>query len=524
MSVLVDQQMLGENRLCNGGFFARTLDHITTNAYEPIDMYDSNGAGVAVNDLDQDGDIDIVMANLAGENTLFWNDGDFKFRPVRFPHGSSRAVSIIDVDGDSWLDVVFTTRTGFLSYWRHSGEDGDFPFEMETLDGVKQEAYAVIWSDLDRDGDLDLVTGSYDTALEKELRDSFMFGDRAGVFVYTNENGRFDSERLIDASQVLALEVMDLNGDGLDDILVGNDFDSVRDNFWLQTETGWEAAEPFLVTTQNTMSFDLGDVNNDGEMELFAADMHQYAFDEETNAAWEPAMVGMTMDPPPGDPQRMENMLQMRDDAGEFVNMAYENGIAYSGWSWSSRFGDLDQDGFLDLYIVNGMVTAQTFGHMPDFELVEENQAFRNLGDGRFEPAVDWFLNGTEGGRGMTMADLDGDGDLDIVVNNLLDPAVVYENRICQGDALLVDLRDLREGVQNRFAIGAVVELETSAGIQIGQVRSAAGYLSGPPVQLHFGIPSGATVENMVIKWPDGHETTMVEIEKNQKIMIQRNQ
>ena len=315
---------------CAGTFISHELDHITKNAVEPVDMYDSNGAGLAINDLDNDGDLDIVIANLAGNNSLFWNEGGLKFTQQNFPHGSSRAVSIVDLNYDGFNDIVFTMRVGTPLLWQHTGETADFPFEKTPLVGVNEFAYAINWGDLDQDGDLDIVTGSYDTSLEKELRDTFMFGSGAGVFVFTNENGQFTSERLAETSQALALQLLDINQDGLQDILVGNDFITVRDNYWLAKEGGgWEAAEPFNTTTENTMSFDVGDVNNDGVMELFAADMHPFADDEETNAAWTPVMELMMAahTPVEGDPQiNAKRASSPRYGSGQFVNSALRHG------------------------------------------------------------------------------------------------------------------------------------------------------------------------------------------------------
>lgn len=510
---------------CTGAFTKHELDHITTNAYEPVNMYDSNGAGVAVNDLDNDGDVDIVLANLAGKNQIFWNLGRMNFRPEPFEHGSTRAVSTVDVDGDGWLDIVFTTRVGSLLYYKNLAEDwsGDgMRFDRLPLVGVEEKAYAMTWGDLDKDGDLDLVTGSYDTALEKELRDAFMFGDGAGVFVFTNQGDHFTKERLAEKSQALAIQLMDINFDGRDDILVGNDFDSMLDYYFLATESGgWEAVSPFEVTTQNTMSFDLGDINNDGRQELFAADMHPYKFDAATDEEWKFAMAMMMEgETSADDPQIMENVLQTVDEDGNWQNLAADIGVNFSGWSWSSRFADLDQDGFQDLYIVNGMATSETFAHLPDFELVEENQAFKNDGTGTFEVAPDWKLNQTEGGRGMTLADLNGDGDLDIIINNLLKPATILENRVCGGSSLHVELQD--STVQNSFAVGSKIILETSVGRMIRDVRVNSGYLSGDTTAVHFGIPREAKIYSMEVTWPDGKTSNFTKIVPNQKLVISR--
>ena len=126
--------------------------------------------------------------------------------------------------------------------------------------------------------------------------------------------------------------------------------------------------------------------------------------------------------------------------AGAYANEAGARGLQASGWSWSAQFGDLDQDGYLDLYIVNGMAAEEMFSHLPGDELVEQNLIFRNDQQGNFQPEPAWGLNATEGGRSMAMADLDNDGDLDIVINNLRAPAIIYENRLCNGNSLTVDL------------------------------------------------------------------------------------
>lgn len=508
---------------CSGSFITHELDHITTNAFEPIDMYDSNGAGLAIDDLDNDGDLDIVLANLAGNNTLFWNEGELSFRRDEFPHGSSRAAAIVDVNADGFKDIVFTTRVGTPLLWQHTGGAEPFPFTKHLLDGVNQQAYAMAWGDLDKDGDLDLVTGSYDTALSKELRDTFLFGDGAGVFVYLNENGRFTQTRLAEKSQALAIQLLDLNQDGLDDILVGNDFNTVRDNYWLAQPGGsWLAAEPFDTTTENTMSFDIGDVNNDGSFELFAADMHPYATDEATNAAWHPVMEMMMANTTPveDDPQTMANVLQVRDGLGNYTNIASEMGADATGWSWSTKFGDLNHDGFVDIYSVNGMASYETFNHLPDYTLVEENQVLKNDGAGNFFAMPEWGLNLTAGGRGMSMGDLDGDGDLDIVVNNLLDKAYLLENQLCGGDSLLVDLKQVSGG--NTAVIGTTLTLTTDKTTMVRNVRVNSGYLSGDPSQIHFGFPEGSTLESLTIAWPDGKITTLSNLDKNQIIQIER--
>ena len=470
-------------------------------------MFDSNGAGLAIGDLDNDGDQDIVLANLKGQSAVFWNEGAMTFRKQEFPRGDSRAVAVVDVDGDGWLDIVFTQRLGALAFWRNTGKDKasgasglSERFVEQPLSGVLNPAYAMAWGDLDRDGDLDLVTGSYDAELEKELRDTFLFSGGAGVFYYENRDGVFVPQRLADKSQALTIALFDVNADGWLDIVVGNDF-ATQDQVWLHSAEGWQAAQPFAATTHSTMSLTAGDIDNDGQDELFATDMKPYADDPQTQAAWMPVMEGMHDMMMPGDPQIMENVLQVRQPDGSFKNEAAPQGVDATGWSWSTRFGDLDNDGRLDLYVVNGMAAEELFSHLPGSELVEENQAFRNDGS-RFIPAPQWGLGATAGGRGMSMADLDNDGDLDIVVNNLMAPAVVFENQLCAGAGLEVDL-DWPAGANTR-GLGARLTLHTSTGTLTREVRSVAGYASGDPTRVHFGFPHTSDLLRLDVRWPDG--------------------
>ena len=495
-----------QSRPCTGSFAEHELPHVTGIAFERVTYFTSNGAGLAVGDLDNDGDEDFVLANLLGPNQIFWNEGNWQFRPQLLLDGSLRGLALVDVDGDGWLDITATSRSGILLYWRNSGgEEGSPPFTSEQeparLQGVDGFAYSLQWGDLDADGDLDLVTASYDASLEKQIgKRALDATDQNGVFVYKNENGRFWPSRLASRSQGLALQLQDLNGDRRIDILVGNDFD-VHDAVFLgQRDGSWLAAEPFSTTTFSTMSFDSGDIDNDGQLELFAADMHPYSEDPEIMRQWLPVMETMPPPSPDDAPQVMANVLQ-EWQGDDWSDQAEAWRIPFSGWSWSAQFGDINQDGLLDLYVVNGMTAMEIFRHLPGDELVEENQAYRNVGGSRFTPAPEWKLNSTAGGRSMSMADFDGDGDLDVLINNLRSPSQMFENRLCSGQSLLVDLRQPDSG--NTRALGAELLLHTSTGIYRRSVHAAGGYLSGRSARQHFGMPLESRIIALEVRWPD---------------------
>ena len=505
---------------CNDTFITHSLDHTTTTSTLPATLYESNGAGLAINDIDNDGDLDIVLANLGAPSTILWNEGGLRFRTEQIAVEDGRAVNIVDVDGDGWQDLVFTRRLAKPAFWRNTGVSGPDRFVEGVLPDVNNPFYSMNWGDLDGNGTLDLVAASYDTELRKEQGAIFDYqGGGVGVLVYLQQNGAFQAERLDKEADALTIALPDLNEDGRLDILVGNDFNR-RDGIWLHTDDGWVATEPFKTTTENTMSFDLGDIDNNGAQEIFATDMKPMRQDIPILAAWLPVMNKMTRPASSADPQFVENVLQKRAANGRFYNHAYERMLDATGWSWSGKFGDLNNDGFLDIYVVNGMIDAGLLGHLPNNELVEENVVFQNDGRGYFTPMPGWGLGSTASGRGMSMADLDGDGDLDIVVNNLLAPAQLFENRLCGGNGVAVDLH--WPASHNPYAIGARLTLITNAGVYQRDVRAASGYLSGDPARIHFGVPAAAHLQALTVQWPDGAQSVVTAILPQSHIAVQR--
>nr|MBA2362257.1 VCBS repeat-containing protein [Chloroflexia bacterium] len=252
----VRSERLGAGTPCTGRFERHELPHTTTNGNAAVRMFNSNGSGLAVDDLDGDGDEDVVLANLAGPNTILWNEGRLAFRKQALAHGDSRAVNIVDVDGDGKQDILFSRHTLPPTVWRNLG-GGRFVEGM--LPGVDGKVYATNWADVDGDGDLDLVAGAYDAGLEKDLGYNFMFTrSGGGLYMYENRGAEFVGQKLSERAEALALALPDLDGDGRPEIVVGNDFD-LPDEVWRRSAGGWSLIAPFRKTTHSTMSFDLGD-------------------------------------------------------------------------------------------------------------------------------------------------------------------------------------------------------------------------------------------------------------------------
>ena len=270
--VAVESTPLNPRASCSGAFVAHTLDHVTSPTKLPIGFYDSNGAGLAINDLDGDGLQDIVFANLAGDNAILWNRGDLNFERAPLPSRTpARGVAILDVDGDAALDIVFTQQVAAPLFWRNQGGGG---FEREVLKGVIYVGYAMNWLDADRDGDLDLVTGSYDSENEKILGQD---APKSGVIYYENLGARFRAARIADRSNTLAI-FTGYNRAGDHEIIIGNDF-AVPDKYFTFRGGHPQETEALSVMPHSTMSYDSADLDNDGAPEIFAVDMKPYADD-----------------------------------------------------------------------------------------------------------------------------------------------------------------------------------------------------------------------------------------------------
>ena len=517
VSVSHQAQPVAARAECTGTFVSHPLPHTTVFSPQRKPIFAGVGAALGVNDLDNDGDLDLVLANLDAPSSILWNTGGLTFARQELAAGSARAVNLVDFDGDGWLDLILSHPGNPPSLWLSAGSAGSGMRTYARTEGFGawHLLNAIALADLDRDGDLDLVGASYDGEIA-ELYDGFVIG--GGVAVYENAGGKLRALELVRYAHALALLLTDLNDDGRLDILVGNDFE-LPDYVFLWTPDGFRLDDVLPRMPRNTMSLDAADIDNDGRFELFSADMKPYADDAATRAAWQ-TLAQNYDELPADDPQIEENVLLVGNVAGGFENRATDRGVDASGWSWSAKFADLDNDGLQDLYVVNGMYSEYSFGHLPAAELIERNQAFRNVGGGSFRRAEEWGLGSTAGGRGMSTADLDGDGDLDIVVNNLRAPAELLENRLCGGASLQVDL--LWPGSGNTFAIGARLTLHASTGAYVREIRSSSGFLSGDPNRVHFGFPDGAELDRLEITWPDGARSTLPAPAANTLLTVRR--
>jgi len=504
---------------CGGTFVAQDLPHLTEGPGNTASTFDGTGAGIAAGDFDGDGDLDLVLPNLSGattiaENRIAESETQLVFTRHELVTGRFRAAAAVDVDADDDLDIVLTTGIGPPVLFRNRGTGSlSTRFDRELIDGVRAATYAMAWSDLGGDGDLDLVTGSYNAELTI-LRNSPVLGSDTGVVLHLAGDAGFEAIRLSPVAQALAAAIADIDGDQKLDIVVGNDL-ATPDMVFVERDGRWTVQTPFTTTSYSTMSFDAADLDGDGDFELFSTDMAPMA--DANLDDYREVVEDMEAAPRPDDVQTPENVLLERGPDG-WTNQGRDLGVEATGWSWSGLFGDLDNDGEQDLYVVNGMRSDQLFDFLPDARLVERNQVFR-AGQAAMISMPEWGLDDTAGGRGAVMADLDGDGDLDIAVNNLDEPARVYENRLCTGAGLTAELRWLDS--DNSHALGANLMLTTNDGPQTRQGTSTRGYLSGAPPVVHFGLGDTSSHE-LTVRWPDGATSSIDTASAGNHLIITR--
>lgn len=491
-------------------------------------------------DVDSDGDLDLIVGTLGGPLSLWLNDGRGHFIDGTSASGlvggyAATTMTLADVDGNGTLDLYVAT------YKKRNALDA-FPPQERAFDQVVKKIggrYQVVdpWKGefrLQERPDLGGIVRS-----QRAEVDLFFLNDGRGHFTRVPTSGT----RFLDAEGkpldheldyfTLAARFYDVNGDGAPDLYVCNDFED-PDQFWLNDGKGSFRLVPSLAireTSNTCMSVDFGDVNRDGYVDFFTTDMlsptlaaRQRQIPTHTPL---PKLVGIS--PEPG--QWMRNALQLARGNGTWAQVADFAGVAATDWSWGSAFLDVDLDGYEDILVAAGhrwdIRDADTFdrirnsfprvawnreqGEFP--RLATHSVAMRNMGNARFEDlSAAWgFGRDSSISQGMAIADLDNDGDLDVVVTRLDAPAVVFRN---ESSAPRVAVR-LKGSMPNEQGIGAVVTVRAhSLPMQSREVTSGGYYLSGGDTQLAFATGAD-TVVDIDVKWRDGSESRLTAARPN---------
>ncbi|QEG23760.1 VCBS repeat-containing protein [Mariniblastus fucicola] len=523
-------------------------------------QYIETGSGVTIGDYDGDGLQDVYLCGTDIPNRLYRNLGGFKFEDVTFEAGVdgsiqrqdpwSSGASFADIDNDGDLDLYVCNMAAPNLLYINQG-DGSFKEQTRIRKADYTGASKIAnFGDYDRDGDLDFYLVTYQDApstvrkmvarkngkpyIAPEFLEHVALVDghqiKAGELdrLYQNQgDGTFvevsEAAGLKDYAMGLGALWFDYDDDGWPDIYVSNDFRKSDRLYRNQGDGTFVDVLPETVrhTPWFSMGLDMGDINNDGLVDLITADMSgtsHYKQKMDMGAMSDSAWFLKRGSPR----QYMKNAVHINSGVGPFFEVAEMMGMSSTDWTWAIRLVDMDNDGKLDVFASNGHARDIMNSDLGDqFDALKEegstekwdalylsipareepNLAFRNEGDLSFKPVSESSgLNHVGVSHGSAFGDLDGDGDLDLIVSNFYEPALVYRNDSDSGSRTLIDFRC---GRNNFFGYGTKVEFWQGGLKQTKVLSPVRGYISADAPVLHFASESSAPIEKVKVTWPD---------------------
>ncbi len=557
---------------------------ITENdSINPIDLeFLYNGGGVAVGDFNNDGLPDLYFTASTTSNKLYLNKGNLQFEDVTAKAAVtgegmwSNAATIVDINNDGYEDIYVCTtirqdarQRRNLLYINQGKQADNIPrfTEMAAEYGLSDTTYSVhaAFLDYDRDGDLDMYLVT--TKLARRSSANFSQKDTSSMDrdkLFRNDwNAQLNHPVYTDVSKEagirhpgfgLGVAVTDINRDGWPDIYVTNDFFG-SDHLYLNNKNGTfgeHVRDCFKHTARNAMGNNVADINNDGLADIFTVDMNpEDNYRKKKNMSGNNYFEYQSMIYENIMLQYVRNTMQLNmgarvngnDSVGEpvFSDISFYTGTAETDWSWNPSVADFDNDGNRDLIVTNGYprdVTDHDFiafrnmstGIASKQQLITEmpvikvpNYAFKNDGNLKFENAtIQWGLNQPSFSNGAVAVDLDNDGDLDYVINNINEEAFVYENTTNSKKKTNKNFISIafKGDTQNTKGIGAWAEIYYGNTKQVYENEPCRGYLSCVDTKAFFGLDSVAVLDSVIIRWPNRTRQILTNVKANQSLTV----
>ncbi|HRI01562.1 MAG TPA: VCBS repeat-containing protein [Saprospiraceae bacterium] len=522
-----------------------------------------NGAGVAVGDINNDGLTDLYFTGNRAPDKLYINKGNFKFEDISTAAGIDKfsgwktGVTMADVNGDGFLDI-YVCRGGFKndpklnSNLLFINQKNNTFTEEGSRYNIADPGFSLACNffDYDNDNDLDLYITNRPEQFYLDIPAVLAGKKNPGLLssdqLYRN-NGDNTFTRVTEEAGIvnnfgygLSVTTGDLDQDGWQDIYISNDF--IENDYYYKNLGNGKFKEAIREITNHTpfyaMGTDFGDMNNDGLEEIFTVEMRpeDYKRSKTSMPVMNPSQID-TMKIVGIHDQYMHNAFQLNNGNGTFSEISQLAGVDKTDWSWATLLSDFDNDGWKDIFVANGIrrdlydrdsygklqydlihnnakkTTEEILRNLPAAKAV--NYIFKNNGDLSFSKAMnDWGIKEPSYSNGAAVADLDNDGDLDLIVNNIQDEAFIYQNHSEQN---FIRVRLIGPALNpSGFGSKLTLILEDGA-IQYVEMRNSRGYLSCSEPIAHFGL-GNKKIKSLTVVWPDGKEQ-LIESPKANKVL-----